>query len=380
MPTVKLSLGQHVVVRGPKGRERVYYAVQRDRPQGWPATIRLPQDPDLRAAGYGSPGFLSAVIRDAAALAERLRRARASETADIGPSGSLPVLIDQWQRSAHFRTTIKPRTRESYASYCRYVEAWSASLGHPHVSRITPAMVRAWLESGVQAPTTLRNSVRVLSIILSRAVEAGLIDRNPVGQLAKVKAAARGERVAVHLWTAEDVTTYVDAALAMGWTGGARLIQGLWDSMGRLYDAPRWRPEHFDPVSKILAYTTSKSDDSRPAMAIMSDRFRDLCQGCNTLYLITRPDGIRPYAELRDDKTLAKDFGKLRDRVVKAGGPYRVLRHLRHSAQTDAANKGVPLTLARISTTHTDQATATKHYIKANAQGAAEIARLRGIV
>lgn len=379
MPTVKLSLGQHVVVRGTPGRERVYYAVQRERPQGWPSTIRLPQDPDLRALGYGQPAFMAAVLRDAQSLAEALRRARRAEVAEAGPAGSLPALIDQWQRSEHFRRTIKPRTRDSYASYCRYITAWSASLGDPHVSRITPAMIRAWLESGVQGATTLRNSVRVLSIILSRAVEAGLIERNPVERLAKVKAAARPNRVAVDLWTAADVATYVDEAMAMGWIGGARLVQGLWDSMGRLYDAPRWRPEHLDPATRILAYTTSKSDDARVSMAVMSQRFVDLCQGCNTLFLIVRPDGVRPYAELRDDKLLAKDFARLRERVVAAGGRRLVLRHLRHSAQTDADAKGVPLAAARVSTTHTDQGTAIKHYIKANAEKALEIARLRGI-
>ena len=64
---------------------------------------------------------------------------------------------------------------------------------------------------------------------------------------------------------------------------------------------------------------------------------------------------------------------------MAASGRRLVLRHLRHSAQTDADAKGVPLAAARVSTTHTDPGTASKHDIKANAEKALEIARLRGI-
>lgn len=380
MPTVPLSLGRYVVMRGKPGQERVYFLVNRDRPQGWPPTIRLPQDAESRARGYGDPAFMAAVLSDAQRLTERLHAARAEQTNPIGPAGSLPVLIDQWQRSEHWRTIIKPRTRQSYATYCRYICAWSAAIGDPHVAHITPSMIRTWRDSGVQGPTTLRNAIRVLRIVLNIARENRLIDRNPVEEMAALKSGGEVKRVHVDLWSPEDVALYVDEAVASGWIGGARLIQGLWDSMGRVTDGILWRPEHYNRATGILAYATSKSNGKRPSMARMSARFAELTAGCNTLYLVTQPDGIRPYAELRDDKKVSSDFAALRERVVAKGGPARVLRHLRHSSLTHAQASGVSPDQARLSSTHTDDRTTLTHYIKANAETANEIARKRGII
>lgn len=378
MPSVKLLLPAHVVVRARKdGSKRVYWILnKRDRIEGFASCIPLPLDPAIRG-GLDDPKVIAAIVADATRLNKELSNARKGVVKGAEP-GSIEDVIARWRRTASYGA-LKVRTKRYYDYAEAYVLALFDTLRSRQVDKLQPVHVRQFLESPALSASAAKDCRALLSVLMSFAVELQLIAQNPVQQLRKSKSVRPTTKRAVDLWLPEDVDQYVNAALAMGWDGGAIAILGMWESQGRWYDTPKWTLAHWDSQERFLEYRTGKSDGRFDAVGAMSQRFADLVANAGRFVLVTRPDGVTPYAEGRGDALLAGDFAKLREAVVAAGGRALVAKHIRHSSLTHGETCGLSPTNMSVSSTHSNTRTTTRHYIQRNRVRALANAEARGI-
>lgn len=386
MSLTKYALPPHVTVRkNATGKLRFYFAPKRNLPQGWYSADnkqiipRVPIDSGIWELNYNDPIFKVALFKDAAELLDRLERDRQGIITPKYKPNTLQAIADDWETetSGHWQA-LKPRTQRQYQSDFKNIFAFSQALGNPHVKDITPMHIRAFQSKSNLPPSTIEHAITTMSVIFSRAVERGILPQNPIKQMGKFKTTKKPQRKPIDVWTQEDVAQYVDAAKALQWLGGAILIQGLWETMGRVSDASLWRCDNLS--GNLLSYMTSKSDGERLAMAIMSADFINIARQAESIYLVTQKDGIRIYREAIDDRQLGRDFAAVRKLVVKNGGRYLLLGKLRHSSQTHADGLGITINQMQIATTHADKEMAQRKYIQANLPTAMEIAKRRGII
>jgi hypothetical protein len=378
MPSVPLLLPAHVVLRHRKdGTTTIYWLLnKRDQVPGLGSCIRLPIDPERRGP-IEDPRVLAAVIADANRLNAELKAAKAGLVKGDAP-GSIEDVIARWRKTASY-AALKPRSKRYYGYAEAYVLALFDTLRSRQVDKLQPTQVRAFLESPELSATAAKDCRALLSVIMSYAVELRLVDVNPVQLLRKSKSIRPITKKAIELWTPEDVDQYVNAAEAMGWIGGAIAILGAWESQSRWFDTPQWTRAHWDASAGFLEYRTGKSDGRYDAVGAMSQRFADLVAKAGSFVLVTRPDGVTPYVEGRDDTLLTGDFNRLRAAVVAAGGRALVARHIRHSSLTHGEVCGLSPTNMSVASTHTNTRTTTKHYIQKNRDRALANAEARGI-
>jgi hypothetical protein len=377
MASIIVELPLYVIAKARKdGTFRFLFQVpKRLRPAGWPATIPLP----LAEPRTGNPTDLAELERiraDAGRLYDELCGGRAGAVVKA-KRRDLATLIELWVADWDNRALGK-RTRRVWKVYADTLAAWSAvkPVAGATVDQITPDHIAQLLRLYSDRPTTARHLRGVLSNVCSFGVEKGWLKENPVAKVARRKRKSR--TVPIGIWTPEDVALRVDICLERGWIGGAILIQGLWESMGRVSDAPLWhRGKHWDAATRVLQYDTSKSGEESTGVAKMSGRFAELVARTDSLILVTSPRG-RPYRMPEDDTTIGDDFREV-DLIARArGARKRILRHLRHSAQTHAIACGVTDEQAAVATTHLSPAIARRSYIQKALSIAEVVARKRG--
>jgi len=137
------------------------------------------------------------------------------------------------------------------------------------------------------------------------------------------------------------------------------------------------RGEHYDPSTGRFNYETNKTSEEVADLPI-SQRLRELFDDPITLHLVLDPSG-QPYEAVRDDNRTGKDFRRLNDKVVAAGGRRLVLRQLRHSAINHALDCGATLEGVKSATAHASDRT-LQIYVRRSAKRAAKVQQLRGII
>ena len=147
----------------------------RQLPSGrWQARGRTPTG-DVRALGtYRTKAEASQAL---AAFETDLARGHWVPKQDL-------VRFADYADTRHQTRPLKPRTRESCADHLRL--RINPTLGSVPVSRLTPAVVRAWhadlrrrADAAARGGAVLSHSYRVLRAILTTAVEDELLPRNP---------------------------------------------------------------------------------------------------------------------------------------------------------------------------------------------------------
>lgn len=390
----KKPLPEHVIAKGKTSKPRHYFAPRRNLPQNWPPTIRLPIDGEFRDLGIENKIYWINLNLDAARLNEKLEKERYALLKNLPPKQptTIPDLLRWWENQSDHWRTLKPRMRTNYQLKFKYLLAWSETIGNPHVKEISTAMLRVFINSGVLKPALMDATRATLSAILSHAVEMGLINENPCLKLATFKRPKSPKSQIIRIWTKKDVEIYVQAALDFNWLGGAIMIQGLWECGGRITDATKWKIS--DLNGRFLAYSTNKSDENKIAIAYMSQKFCNLAKMVKgKFFLVTQPhndrgvpidetktpDPLLPYTEEIDDNRLKTHFRSVQRRAMAMGAAHLALKHLRHSAITDADNKGIKHSDLKANTTHTTETMAKERYIIANRAAAKKIATKRGI-
>ena len=384
MPSIELDLGKYVIVRPRKdGTHRVLFEVpKRLRPSGWLPTRPLPRDNALRKGNLSDPDEVKQIIQDAIDLNKELEDLKLGRTPQAYKPYSLRDLAFKWQTESNQWLDdwkdggYKERTKKFYSKILRiYLSPWSISNNDRDVRQLDYPMLQTYLELYKKQPYVQRHLRATLQKLFGHAQRVGWTKTNVADGL-KVVTIRRKPKILD--WLEEDVDLYVDAALARGWIGGARLILGLWETCARPTDAITWRRgEHYNPATGVFDYATSKTDEEVSGLPV-SKRLRQLLDDPVTLHLVYRPDGA-PYAPVRDDQKLTDDFADLRAAVVALGGPYRKLRQLRHGGLQDGSDKGASDELLTGATAHTDPKT-IKKYTRRSAKKGAALQKLRGLV
>ena len=362
MPSVKLDFPPYVIVKPPRkdGTHRVVFLVPaRLRPSGWPAERTLPCT-GTRTGNLNDPDEVARIIADAKRLHAELLAARLG--AEAGPKPfSIPALARIWQDPDGFYwSKLAPRTRRFYEKVmAAHVYPWSAANGDRDIRGLDRVQVLAFLRLFQDRPHVQKHVRATLQQLMAVALDEGWIDLNPVAGIRL----SNPTRTRITRWMKEDVDQHVNMALSIG--------------CARVTDAMIWRRgEHYDP-SGVFNYDTNKTDEEVADLPI-SARLRDLLNTPATLHLITDPAGL-PYEAVRDDNRLGKDFRRLNDRVVAAGGRRLILRQLRHSAINDALDAGATPKSVQSVTAHASERT-LNIYVRRSNKRATEVQRLRGIV
>lgn len=374
---MQLKLPPHVVAR-PRhdGTFNVLYRVRKDRPEHWPSSIPIPRMQGRRG-NLADPKEVAAIFADADKLAADLERARGGQTHKL-PIGTLPAVAAAWEAS--WGDDLRARTKHFYRATLRPLLAWSEAAGHKPIGALTLPAILAFLATYKDRPAQQAAIRRTLSALLSFARDQGIITLHPLGAPVRVKRKRVARKRPVELWTAHIVTTYADAADRAGWGGLGNLFWLMWETSADSTDVVTWRRgEHFiDGPAPAIAYTRGKTGE-RANVRISQHLAARLRRA--GMFLVVGADG-RPYEaeSVKADNRRSGHFRKVRRIVTEAGGPSRVLDHLRHSAVTDALSKGAALEDLPSLTAHRGSQMVESVYAQMTEDQATKVQRARGII
>ncbi len=340
MPSKELPLGKYVVLkRRADDTGRAYFQVPaRLRPKGWAATVPLCRDLTLApTVARLDPLHAAQIALAGADLYQRLERARTG--VDVRPpKRSLQTAIDAWQRSSAWRD-LSDKTVEGYGYSIAKIQQWSDACGHPDPSTVTRAGIEKFLAKYNDRPTTKRQTLKALRLVMEQVVALGWRTDNP----------ARGIRVKVPktkavIWEQADVDLYVAVARSQGMDSIALIILLEWEIGQRLTDVRQFRPGmEYDASRGLFSFRQSKTD--APVDIEISATLRDLLAvaGDGHLFLFRNERTSKAYTENR----LSKTFAWVRKAVVdgdektdRKPGRALVLRQLRHSCVVQLARAG----------------------------------------
>lgn len=324
-----MSLPRYMVrIKRAKRDEYRFVIPARLRPEGWPATIRLPKD---RAKRTGGDAEIRAAIADAEKLNEQVDAIRAKVEA-AAPRGSLPWLMDQWRRQPGW-TALKPKTREFYEGGWSHLEKWADRNRNPHVERVTWPVIVRLLAVYDDRPAVHRQVRQVLRKLFAIAFDHGLIKADPwIGQeRRRWHTKAQQQQKQIVRWA--DVLEMVRLCEAAGYPSMARAVAIGFDLMQYPEDIIRMRfAEHYDAAEGLFVIERVKT--GVPVTVPASPFTRDLIGPQDRMFLIECETTGRPYQRRHFNTVFRK---------CMTGSPYASFefRWLRHSAVAEADEAGV---------------------------------------
>ncbi len=333
MPSTDVYLGRYVVLkRRADASGRAYFQVPaRLRPSGWPATVPMLRDMALPGrVDRLTPEQVAAIVTAGAALSRDLDRARTgSDTAP--PKRSLQTAIAAWQRSTKWHE-LTDKTREGYGYSIKKIQAWSSEAGHPDPTVITRANVERMLSAFNDRPTTKRQTLKALRLVMDQVIALGWRTDNPCTRLS-----VKVPRTKAVIWEQADVDLYVKTARAQKMDSIALIVLLEWEIGQRLTDVRQFRQGvEYDPARGVFSFAQSKTD-SRVVVEV-SPALRALLEGVGDgqMFMFRNERTGLAYTENR----LSQTFRWVREAAVKAGGRALVLRQLRHSCVVQLARAG----------------------------------------
>lgn len=260
--------------------------------------------------------------------------------------------IETWKADNKGRSGWKDSTRQSYESILELhvLPAWK----NTPLDAIERREVRDWLRGLKRAPKTVRNVYRVLSSILSGAVNDGTIDRNPILRLGSVLPSVAPERPKPKAWTIAELVAILDAArdhdaehyplyLQLAKTG-----QRTGEALGT-----RWADVDFEhealtverawvrrkiTSTKGRAYrTVSLCHDIARAHPPLDEVLRQARRGASSVWVHPSASGTMP---LDPDNLRQRHWYAV---VERAGVPNYGFHGFRHTFATEMMLRGVPM-------------------------------------
>jgi len=375
MPSVKLELGKYVTLRARKdGTYRVFFQVPaKQRPSGWLSAIPLPIEGE-RTGDLTDAAEVKRIQVDAKALYDKMT-ARDPEAAPAWPPKSLPALNRLWQATQGFKKN-KPRTQRNYSEAAELIEAWSASIGHPPVALMKADKVEAFLAIYDDRPTTKKQLKTVLKMLLAYAKKLEWISTNPAEDIT-----VKIPKSKVAIWELEDVALYAEACIDAGRPSLAAMIWTEWEIGQRLTDVCLFQlGRQYSANRRTFSFEQSKTDAGVDIE--ISERLAGLLEACRvegSLYLFVNEATGRPWLE----KELSQAFAYVRStRILAKGGPYRLLRQLRHSCVVQLARAGCTNAEIAAITGHALSSVADilSHYLPRDSQVARNAQIKRGLI
>lgn len=210
MAILKTKLPPHCQVKDRGRYTDVYFTIHpKDRPQGWPATIKLGRTDQTRPEEIEAKAV--AVYNDFVKF-----KARLLGIGDLAlKKGTLPDVIRIYKASPHY-LDLALKTRKDYASYFNLLENWSAKNNHPHIADLTPPAAIKFLNTFENTPIKQRRIKIVLSILCRMAIEAGYIENNPVKDLKLRKRKTEPRKIVI--WEDYHIEAFINKADDMGWS------------------------------------------------------------------------------------------------------------------------------------------------------------------
>lgn len=340
MPSKELSLGKFVVLKKrANGKARAYFQPPKKyRPSGWSPAIPLCTDLDLPddIRKFTPHQHATVVLAGQDCLQRMDKQATGSNVRP--PKRSLQTAIDTWQRSSRWAGTSE-KTREGYGYSIKKIQAWSDACGHPDPATIRTAMIEKLLAKFNDRPTTKRQLLKALSMVMDQVIALGWRTDNPC---AKVSVSV--PRTKADVWEQADVDLYVRAARDTGIPSIGLIILLEWEIGQRLTDVRQFRPGvEYDAERGVFSFRQQKTDS--PVVVEVSAALRTMLAtaGEGQMFLFRNERTGKAYTENR----LSQSFKWVRHAVVKGDkekgrepGRPLVLRQLRHSCIVQLARAG----------------------------------------
>lgn len=231
-----------------------------------------------------------AAIREAEALNAELDAWRKGEKIDTTPKdGTIPCLVRLYQRSEKYANLV-PKTQRAYDQCLQEIEAWSDRAGHPPINSITPLAVEAFYKSMADTPHKANAVIRVLRLLMNRALKYQLIDHNPAA-----KPELKTPPPRHHVWTDDAIEAVVSAAEDRSRRSVGLAVMLAAHLGQREGDVLRLAWSQYDGEYVSLRQQKTKKPLAVPATAALK-RYLDLTPRSSILMVTSETTG-RPYRE-----------------------------------------------------------------------------------
>lgn len=333
VPSTNVSLGRYVVLKKrADGSGRVYFQVPaRLRPDRWQAAVPLLRDTPLPGSvDKLTPSQLAAIIVAGEAVNADFDKARHG-TSDAVPKRSLLTAIAAWRKSTAW-SELTDKTREGYGYSIKKIQAWSLEAGHPDPTGLSRTAIEKFLAEFNDRPTTKRQTLKALRLVMDQVVALGWRTDNPCTKLS-----VKVPKTKAVIWEQADVDLYVRVAREQGMHSIALIILLEWEIGQRLTDVRGFRQGgEYNADTGVFSFRQAKTDS--PVVVEVSETLRDLLAkaGEGQMFLFRNERTGKAYTENR----LSQTFRWVRTAAVKAGGRALVLRQLRHSCIVQLARAG----------------------------------------
>lgn len=220
--------------------------------------------------------------------------------------GTLPWLVAEYEKSSYF-TSLRDRTKQSYAQLSRYVLRWSDSKGNPPVTSLTTQKILEFLNQ-YDSRKSLRDHIGTyLAVVLEYARRTGVINANPARRLG-LKRAKRLKPI--RTITVDQLMTIVNKAREMGLPHvamGALLHFDLGQRQGDVLRLQKPR-DYKDGVFRFKQSKTDQMVTIRPFLKETREALDALPS--DQMMLVSRnKTAINPTTYVADFRTVAKACG-----------------------------------------------------------------------
>ena len=273
--------------------------------------IRLPDE-------YGTDEFWRAY--NAALQGQRIAKPGQRPDASVG---TLRWLIQQYRKSATF-ATLAQSTRENRDRLFAGIDDTGGDL---RIEEIDRRMLMAGRDRRAATPSAANHFLKAMSVLMEFAVEAGLVDHNPVRDVKKISSKSEG----FHTWTVAEVAAF-EARHPVGTM--ARLAMDLMLYTGlRRSDVVRVGPQHIaGDVLSIQPVKTQRTSGVIVTVRILPALAESISKTTTGEKTLLISGWNRSFA--------VKGFGNwFRDRCDEAGVPGSA-HGLRKAAATRCAENG----------------------------------------
>ena len=301
------------------GRFKVRYLVAKRQKRHsiyyWQPNKRLRGEGFLPCRLAERTNSLSDAIQEAEVLNVELDAWRAGELDDPSPKeNTIPWLTRHYQRSEKY-DALAPKTQKGYDECMKVIEAWSARAGHPPISTITPLSVEEFYKSMGSTPFKANAVIRVLRLLLNRALKFRFIDYNPAAKPEMKTLPPRHQ-----VWDDAAISAITEAAVMQGRRSIALAIM-LGAHLGqRQGDVLRLGWAQYDGEVISLRQRKTKRPISVPVVEQLK-HWLDVTPHASTQMVVSEETN-RPYKE----DNFRHVFAEIRNGLGFAGLQYRDLR------------------------------------------------------
>lgn len=304
------------------------------RPPGWPKTIKLPQI-GRRHGSLRDPSFLGRVRKDADRLNRRIDDLRAEAVCEpqqgrrtVAEAGELLFKTLKFRRVS---TRQQNRMRRAVKKFT----AWSIERGSPLFADLTKGDIEDFLYIYDGKPAAQTEFLFMWKRLVREAIGSKWRTDDPC---ADIPWPDRDPKQ-VHIWTADDVEAYAEAADGIGQHGLSALIRFNFLAGQRLGDV---RTARFDRNFNGERFTIKQSKTGKAVTFVVPRQITALIESArypDSPYMFVDFETGKPFT----DNSIGLKFEELREHVAVEGGKKLYLKALRHSAVCRMVAANVPL-------------------------------------